>query len=278
MIDNVVFSLWGNRDLDSVIASLWQRGYHTKFVWREYDLGSFEWNPHNTVFIGGDLAKVQQAKEIGFLTCLVHADADSPEKGYTGFDMEVTDPEGILSVLKTRVDVREATVDDLDDMLRVAQSAMPSEYSGETLERDQRFYREYIDSWFSALYVAELGGEMVGYVNYNPRMLTGSFELMQIGVHEDHQRKGIGSALILQSRADYIRKMVAKGIPVFTVLLTTTGDNEAGQTLYQRLNFRINGEIENAYVGLGNREISLGFVFDPTLRYEGEYATHKESG
>lgn len=275
MIEDVIFSL--GEDVSGVVTELMQREYKPFNGGPEYDLDGFDKIPQNAVFVGDDPVKVQQAKEKGFLTCLVHADASSTKREFTGFDMEVENPEDILDVLKTRINVREATVEDLDDAWKVMQSAMPTEYPDWKKELTKRFYRQlYIEPDFSALYVAELDGKIVGYVNYNPRQLTGTFELMQIGVRKDLHGNGIGSALLLQSRAAYIKKMQELGLPIFTVLLTTTKDNEAGESLYLRTNFRRNGEIINAYVGLGNEEFSFGFIYDPTKKYMGEYKITKK--
>ncbi len=274
MIEDVVFSLPGA--VGRVAYTLRQRDYRT--IIRRDVFKDFEGNPTNTVFVGDSLDKVQGAKENGFLTCFVHHAAESHRRKFTGFDMGVKTPKDILKVLRTRVDVREATVDDLDEIVSVAKSAFPTENPKEKLKLSKEFFKDqYVQPKFSALYVAELNGKIVGYVNYNPRMYTGSFELMQIGIRKDLQRHRIGSALILQSRASYIRKMEAKRVDVFAVLLTTTADNEAGHSLYKRLNFRRNGEIRHAYVGLGNLEDGFGFIYDPTRRYEGEYATNKGS-
>ncbi len=121
----------------------------------------------------------------------------------------------------------------------------------------------------SKCFVASSSGIVVGACVVQP-LGTGTYELMSIAVHPDHQRSGYGTAL-LKWVIDFFRKSGASQIEV------GTGTFGYQLAFYQRHGFRVTG-IDHDFFVNNYREpvfedgIQLFDMLRLTLRYTGNVA------
>jgi len=173
------------------------------------------------------------------------------------------------------INIREANVNDVDEIVKVAESVFPHEYKGKnTISKE--YFKDIISSSFNGLYVAQKGDVLLGYAFYIPLVLVGTSELVQIGVKKEERGGGIGTFLLSKSLKKYIEKLKVKGIGVYSVFLTTSKDNPVGQRLYKKVGFKETGEMRDTFVGLGNIEIIMTHIVDKSKVYPKDELWEKE--
>jgi ribosomal protein S18 acetylase RimI-like enzyme len=104
--------------------------------------------------------------------------------------------------------------------------------------------------------VAETDGRVIGYVTLEDR--GEDLELVNIDVHREQQRRGVGSGLVefVEQRA------VREGRRAVTLGTTRSAEGIPWKSLgwWQKLGYTVTGEEENAYtrsIGVGVREIRM---------------------
>jgi len=86
-------------------------------------------------------------------------------------------------------------------------------------------------------FVADLDGRIVGLALWTERSgfrRDAVIELEQIAVHPDHQGRGIGTALIVESLPSVESSIIERGARIKHILVNTRTDN-AAQRLYAKL-------------------------------------------
>jgi ribosomal protein S18 acetylase RimI-like enzyme len=120
---------------------------------------------------------------------------------------------------------------------------MPHRYKPTTPDSAdvQADFENRLQSENNLIYIAEIEGEAVGYMNCqirnvadNPYVLSQHFlEIDQMSVQATYRGQGIGSALL-----DYAVE-VAREHDIDTLVLGVAGFNEGAQRLYARHGFRV---------------------------------------
>jgi ribosomal protein S18 acetylase RimI-like enzyme len=87
-------------------------------------------------------------------------------------------------------------------------------------------------------FVAEDNGEIIGYILWAQKSgfrkdKNAVLELAQIAVHPNHQGKGIGQSLIMESLSVVEKDLVKKGTTIKNIIVTTRADNHS-QRLYKK--------------------------------------------
>jgi ribosomal-protein-alanine N-acetyltransferase len=130
--------------------------------------------------------------------------------------------------------IRVFKLDDLERVMYINSKALPENYSS-------YFYRDLYTKYPEAFLVAEIEGEIQGYImcrvergwskkgRLSPARLC---HIVSIAVMEEYRRRGIGSELIIQA--------MARGRRVYDCdegYLEVRVSNEPAITLYSKLNF-----------------------------------------
>ncbi|HZV54389.1 MAG TPA: ribosomal protein S18-alanine N-acetyltransferase [Rhodocyclaceae bacterium] len=105
-----------------------------------------------------------------------------------------------------------------------------------------------------SMWVCREGGEMVGYVVV--MMVVDEAHLLNITILPEHQRRGLGSAL-LGHMFD-----VARGYGAVRMLLEVRPDNASGFALYRRFLFSEIGRRRGYYPADGGREDAIVMARD----------------
>ena len=168
------------------------------------------------------------------------------------------------------IEIRKAKISDLSGIIEVAESAFEHEYNKENLDLIKKLFLEKITSRFKDIYVSVDNEKVVGYAIYGPILLTGTFELYQIGVKKEQREKGIGTWLLKESLQRYSNSLKELGIDLYACYLTTSSDNPAGQKLYEKAGFKHTGEIRDSFIGKGNVEIIMASFFSDRKYPEGK--------
>ena len=113
-------------------------------------------------------------------------------------------------------------------------------------------YGEVVPAWLARpeveALVAELDGRFAGVVILSRTTSGGraACELLAVGVVEDLQGRGVGTALV-QAGLAQVRRW--PGPPVRSVHLSTAADNDVALRLFRRLGFEPTGELRGCYQG-----------------------------
>jgi len=135
----------------------------------------------------------------------------------------------------SKIIVRPATMDDLPAIVSVAMACFPQD--NRTRELTEAWHRGGLSAFPKVQYfVAERDGHIVGYASWSfiGGFHAGVVELEQLGVHDDHQGQGIGTALIQQSLPlvqAWLQQNV--GRTLHAIKVDTATSNEA-QRLYRK--------------------------------------------
>jgi GNAT superfamily N-acetyltransferase len=123
---------------------------------------------------------------------------------------------------------------------RASRAAFQSEIPWEAyLERYVRFTRAPVYDPELEVVAVDLRGEIGAFAIcwVDPVTWTGLFE--PVGTHPDHQRQGLGRAVLLEG----LRRMAARGMR--TAEVSAYDDNAAARGLYRSVGFRADGELLN---------------------------------
>jgi len=138
--------------------------------------------------------------------------------------------------------VRPATVDDLDEIIRLrAAVAGEGRWIGAELPLDEEGDRRMIGGAIErgAFFVAELGAEQVGHLGMDvPRYKVADLGMM---VKDGHRGQGVGSAL-LERAIEYAREQGCHKIA-----LQHWPHNQAARRLYERYGFEQEGYLRRQY-------------------------------
>ena len=116
-----------------------------------------------------------------------------------------------------------------------------------------RDVEQLVEDWQrgEGFFVAEVDGEVRGYVDVIAQPWLGSGKVVNLAVDRGYRRRKIGAALVGQAR-QWAREQGLK-----TVLLEATTKNFPALSLYQKLGFRFCGFNDHYYP---NQDIALFFV------------------
>ena len=128
--------------------------------------------------------------------------------------------------------VRKATIKDLDRIIYINRVSLPENYT-------RYFFVEHLNKWPNAFFVAEVNGEVVGYVMSRVELGWGHTKLglvkkghiVSLAVLEGYRRRGIGTAL-MRASIEGLRNYGAK-----EVYLEVRVSNTPAIKLYEKLGF-----------------------------------------
>ena len=160
------------------------------------------------------------------------------------------------------INVRESNENDLEQIITIGESIFSYEYNSKTKEQSLIFFKDKLGKILDKIYVAYTGDKILGFAIYSPEGLTATHKLFQIGIIKEVQGQGIGEILLKESIDLYVKNMKKLGIDVYTIYLTTSSDNPAGQNLYHKLGFVEVGRMKDTFMGRGNVEVVMTKFFD----------------
>ncbi|HIP57034.1 MAG TPA: N-acetyltransferase [Ignisphaera aggregans] len=142
------------------------------------------------------------------------------------------------------VRIRPATLDDIDDIIAANIECLPEHYP-------LSFWREHIEKWGRAFYVAEVDGKVVGYVMPRVEEGTGFIKpvrrrlghIVSVAVREKYRRRGLATMMMLATLESLKREF-----SVEEAYLEVRVSNEPAIRLYQKLSFVIVKRIESYYL------------------------------
>ncbi len=132
------------------------------------------------------------------------------------------------------IKIRSMLLDDLPEVERVDQASFP------LLWRLSQEYLAYAMQQAALTHIVQIGKEIVGYQITTTTQMGA--HLARLAVHPNHQRQGIGTALL----DHLLRQLLKRGISTLTV--NTQMDNEASLRLYHKLGFIPTGETYPIYL------------------------------
>ena len=143
------------------------------------------------------------------------------------------------------MNIRKMTVDDIDSVAAVHSAAFAR----------QIMSKEWVISNFSAFprmqyFVADAGSMICGFTHWTQKSGFRSqvvLELEQVGVHPEHQGKGVGTALIEQSLPLVRSQVAGRGATLKHVIVTTRADNQAQKLYKKTLGVEVEATITNLY-------------------------------
>ncbi len=139
--------------------------------------------------------------------------------------------------------VRRCEPGDVPVVMNINMTTLPEHYT-------DSFYYDILREFPEMFLVAELGGEVVGYVmnrieygfSYLRRLgLARRGHIVSIAVKDEHRGKGIGTALVLASHEEVARKSATE------CYLEVRVSNEGAIRLYEKLGYRKTGTLEAYY-------------------------------
>lgn len=140
-------------------------------------------------------------------------------------------------------EIRRCDREDVESVMRVNSKALPEHYS-------DYFYFEVLSEFPETFLVAELAGEVVGYImcrieygfsHVKKLGLARRGHVISVAVLEEHRGKGIGTRLINTAQEEMSKKSASESY------LEVRVSNERAITLYERLGYRTVGRLEAYY-------------------------------
>nr|WP_226671367.1 GNAT family N-acetyltransferase [Metabacillus litoralis] len=147
------------------------------------------------------------------------------------------------------INVRSMTKQDIQSVQRVAKTSWNTTYEGiipveiqenfiHTAYSDEMLEKRLLNTVFL---VAEIDGEIIGFVNFIPLKNESKVELGAIYLYKEYQEKGIGTALL------------DEGIKLFPnvkkVYVNVEKENESGLSFYKARGFVIETEYDDLFDG-----------------------------
>jgi len=133
---------------------------------------------------------------------------------------------------KGKFTIRKATINYIDKVIYINRVSLPENYT-------RYFFVEHLNKWPNAFYVAEVDGEVVGYVMSRVELGWGITKLglmkkghiVSLAVLEKYRRRGIGTALMKAALEGL------KNYGVKEVYLEVRVSNTPAIRLYEKLGF-----------------------------------------
>ena len=137
-----------------------------------------------------------------------------------------------MEEFKNKFIIRKATLNDIDRVIYINRVSLPENYT-------RYFFIEHLNKWPNAFYVAEVDGEVVGYVMSRVELGWGIMKLglvkkghiVSLAVLEKYRRRGIGTAL-MRAALDGLKSYGVK-----EVYLEVRVSNIPAIKLYEKLGF-----------------------------------------
>jgi len=132
--------------------------------------------------------------------------------------------------------IRRARIEDLPAVIGINMKTLPEHYP-------EWFWREHLEKWSEAFFVAEVSGQVVGYVmsrvEYGTPLIVRGIvvkkgHIVSIAVLEGYRRRGIGTALMKAVLSALKERYGCK-----EVYLEVRVSNKPAIKLYEKLGFRI---------------------------------------
>jgi ribosomal-protein-alanine N-acetyltransferase len=142
------------------------------------------------------------------------------------------------------IEIIPALAEHIDDIMAIERASFRTPWSRES------FLQEISNKDLSAYFAAASGGTIVGYAGMT--VMAGEGHIMNIAVHPEYRRKGIGQLLLER----LVRHAWEKGIPALTLEVGVT--NVAAIELYKKNGFHIYGLRKRYY---GNEDAYIMWLF-----------------
>ncbi|QQG48936.1 MAG: GNAT family N-acetyltransferase [archaeon] len=139
--------------------------------------------------------------------------------------------------------IRQCTSDDIEQVIDINSKTLPEHYS-------DHFYFEILAEFPETFLVAELSGEVVGYImcrieygfSHVRRLgLARKGHIVSVAVREEHRGKGIGGNLVISSEGEMGKKAVTESY------LEVRVSNTQAISLYEKLGYKTTGRLEAYY-------------------------------
>jgi len=147
-------------------------------------------------------------------------------------------------VLSDSIVVREASQEDLDDVIAINMETLPEHYPRE-------FWREHLRKWNKSFLVAEVDGKIVGYVmcrvewgwGFIKNKLLKKGHVISIAVRPGYRRRGIGEKLMVEAM-----RALKEHYGAEEIYLEVRVSNTPAINLYKKLGFKIIKIIASYYL------------------------------
>lgn len=126
--------------------------------------------------------------------------------------------------------------EDIDAVMDIEEHVFPEPWTRGQFEKE-------LQSLMSVYFKADLDGTLIGYTGI--LFIADEAHLTTIGVHPDHQGKGIGRLLLCKA----VWTAIEKACSVLT--LEVRKSNDPARKLYRRFGFSIAGERKGYYSKIG---------------------------
>ena len=140
-------------------------------------------------------------------------------------------------------EIRQCDREDIPAVIDINLKTLPEHYT-------EYFYYEILTEFPETFLVAELAGELVGYImcrieygfSHLRRLgLARKGHVVSVAVRAEHRGKGIGSRLIMASHQEMVRRSATESY------LEVRVSNEEAIALYQKLGYKVSGRLEAYY-------------------------------
>jgi len=139
--------------------------------------------------------------------------------------------------------IRKATREDIPKVIAINMESLPEHYP-------DFFFYYHLDNWGEAFFVAEVGGDVVGYMmnrierglGYLRKLPMKKGHVVSIAVLEGYRRRGIGQALMVSGLNAMKNVYDAK-----EAYLEVRVSNTPAIRLYEKLGFRVVKVLEGYY-------------------------------
>jgi ribosomal-protein-alanine N-acetyltransferase len=140
-------------------------------------------------------------------------------------------------------DIRRCDRDDIESVIMINSKTLPEHYS-------DYFYFEILSEFPDTFLIAELSGEVVGYImcrveygfSHLRRLgLARKGHIISVAVLEEHRGKGLGTRLITTAHQEIMKKSGSE------CYLEVRVSNSQAVSLYEGLGYKVAGKLESYY-------------------------------
>ena len=140
-------------------------------------------------------------------------------------------------------DIRRCDREDIESVMLINSKTLPEHYS-------DYFYFEILSEFPETFLVAELAGEVVGYImcrveygfsHLKKLGLARKGHVISIAVLEEHRGKGVGTRLMTTAHQEVVKKSASE------MYLEVRVSNTEAVMLYERLGYKVTGRLEAYY-------------------------------